>query len=170
MKVPPILIFGYGNPSRGDDALGTEFLRLIEPVLELSEQSSHVELLTDFQLQIEHALDLQHRKIVLFVDASISATEPYDFYPLTPDRDVTFTTHEMSPQSVLAVYQQFNHAEPPPCYMLAIRGYEFELGQALSDQACKNLNEAIYFTRSLLEKTDQTSWRKRIRQHARADA
>ena len=166
MKVPPILIFGYGNPSRGDDALGTEYLHLIEPVIDQSGQTDHVELLTDFQLQIEHALDLQHREIVLFVDASISATEPYEFYPLTPDRDVTFTTHEMSPQSVLAVYQQFNNAEPPPCYMLAIRGYDFELGQPLSDQARKNLDEAISFTRILLETADEPTWQEAARQRA----
>jgi hydrogenase maturation protease len=166
MKVPPVLIFGYGNPSRGDDALGTEFLRLIELVIDQSGQGDHVELLTDFQLQIEHALDLQHREIVLFVDASISAREPYDFYPLIPDRDVTFTTHEMSPQSVLAVYQQFNNAEPPPCYMLAIRGYDFELGQPLSDQARKNLDEAIDFTRALLERTDKSTWHETARQRA----
>ncbi|MDX1335195.1 MAG: hydrogenase maturation protease [Gammaproteobacteria bacterium] len=158
MNVPAILIFGYGNPSRGDDALGTEFLRLIEPVIDELEQTGQVELLTDFQLQIEHALDLQHREIVLFVDASISATEPYEFYPLTPDRDVTFTTHEMSPQSVLAVYQQFNNTSPPPCYMLAIRGYEFELGQPLSDRARTNLDEAISFTSTLLERTDEPAW------------
>jgi hydrogenase maturation protease len=166
MNVPAILIFGYGNPSRGDDALGTEFLRLIEPVIDRLEQTEQVELLTDFQLQIEHALDLQHREIVLFVDASISASEPFDFFPLTPDRDVTFTTHEMSPQSVLAVYQQFNNASPPPCYMLAIRGYEFELGHPLSERARKNLDEAISFTGTLLERADEPVWQKTAKLHA----
>mgnify|MGYP001814814365 CR=1 FL=1 len=158
MNVPPILIFGYGNPSRGDDALGPVFLEQIQPILDQPALTGQVDLLTDFQLQIEHAMDLQNIKLVLFVDAIMSASEPYTFHPLKPDRDVTFTTHEMSPESVLAVYQQINNATPPPCYMLAIRGYEFELGQPLSDLARKNLDDAISLTRTLLERTDQPAW------------
>ena len=50
----PILIFGYGNLSRGDDALGPLLLEYIEDHCDLST----IELLVDFQLQIEHALDI----------------------------------------------------------------------------------------------------------------
>jgi hydrogenase maturation protease len=166
MNAPPVLIFGYGNPSRGDDALGPVFLEQIEPVLSELSLTEQVELLTDFQLQIEHALDLQQRELILFVDASISAAEPYEFYPLQADRDVSFTTHEMSPQSVLAVYQQYYGAPAPPCYMLGIRGYEFELGQAISTAAMNNLSQAISFTHTLLETADALTWRETARQRA----
>ncbi|MDP2785684.1 MAG: Ni/Fe hydrogenase, partial [Sulfurimicrobium sp.] len=63
----PLLVFGYGNPSRGDDALGP---LLLEQLAALN--LPHVELLTDFQLQVEHAVDLQGRERVLFIDASVS--------------------------------------------------------------------------------------------------
>ncbi|OYV17425.1 MAG: HoxW protein, partial [Methylococcaceae bacterium NSP1-2] len=49
-----ILLLGYGNPSRGDDALGVLLLEQL-PIACLQA----VELLTNFQLQIEHALDLK---------------------------------------------------------------------------------------------------------------
>ncbi len=166
MSVAPILIFGYGNPSRGDDALGPELLNRIQPEIEQAGLSNQVELLTDFQLQIEHALDLQHRSLVLFVDASFSATDSYDFYPLTADRDVTFTTHEMSPQSVLAVYKQYHDALPPPCYMLGIRGYEFNLGEPLSESAEHNLQQAVGFVSTLLETADALTWQETARQRA----
>ena len=68
--VAPTLVFGIGNPSRGDDAIGPLMIERLE-----REQSagrlSGVDLLTDFQLQPEHALDLRGRARVLFVDASL---------------------------------------------------------------------------------------------------
>ena len=63
----PLLVFGWGNPSRGDDALGPLFVERIE-ALELP----GVSCLTDFQLQVEHALDIQDRRQVLFVDGGKS--------------------------------------------------------------------------------------------------
>ncbi|MBL8482901.1 MAG: Ni/Fe hydrogenase, partial [Rhodocyclaceae bacterium] len=44
-------MFAWGNPGRGDDALGPLFAERIE-ALDLP----GVECLTDFQLQVEHAL------------------------------------------------------------------------------------------------------------------
>jgi hypothetical protein len=49
---PPILVFAWGNPSRGDDALGPLFAERIEAL-----GLPGVECLTDFQLQVEHALE-----------------------------------------------------------------------------------------------------------------
>jgi hypothetical protein len=49
--------------------------------------------------------------------------------------------------------------------MLAIRGYEFELGQPLSDRARKNLDEAISFTGTLLERADEPTWQKTASLH-----
>ena len=50
-----VLVFGWGNPSRGDDALGPLFVDAVEAM-----KLPGVECLTDFQLQVEHALDLLH--------------------------------------------------------------------------------------------------------------
>ena len=49
-----LLIFGYGNPSRGDDALGPELLGLLEGERERRPGWETIETQTDFQLQIEH--------------------------------------------------------------------------------------------------------------------
>jgi Ni,Fe-hydrogenase maturation factor len=48
MIIKPVLLFGYGNPSRGDDALGPQLLNYIESHCNLE----HIEILSDFQLQI----------------------------------------------------------------------------------------------------------------------
>ena len=78
-QVKPVLVFACGNPSRGDDALGPEFLQRLEAELEHQEKTKHIELLTDFQLQIEHAVDLNGRERVVFVDASMAAVAPFEF-------------------------------------------------------------------------------------------
>ena len=131
----PVLIFTYGNPSRGDDALGPAMFRLLEKYQQETNDMDRVDLLSDFQLQIEHALDLQGRESVLFIDAGVSCAEPFERVKLSAKRDQSFTTHAMSPSSVLAVYKQINHCEPPPTYLLTIRAYKFGLGREMSEQA-----------------------------------
>ena len=139
----PVLVFAWGNPSRGDDALGPALLDMLETRQRETAGLDHVELLTDFQLQVEHALDLQGRERVLFVDASASAQAPYVLSALLPERDSSYTTHAMNPAAVLAVYEQINDESPPPAFMLSIRGYEFGLGQPLSAKARGNLQDAF---------------------------
>ena len=140
--VRPLLVFAWGNPSRGDDALGPELLDLLASRQEQGE-FAHVELLGDFQLQVEHALDLQGRERVLFIDASVSAQAPWELSALQPQRDTSYTSHAMSPAAILAVYEQINDGPPPPAWLLSIRGYAFELGQPLSAQAGSNLQDAF---------------------------
>lgn len=134
----PILIFGWGNPSRGDDALGPLFVERVEAL-----KHPQVECLTDFQLQVEHALDLCERQRVLFVDASVSAPAPFSVASIFPDKDASFTTHAMTPQAILHTYFQLEGRPPPPCWLLAIRGESLELGASLSAAAERNLAAAV---------------------------
>ncbi len=150
----PVLIFGYGNPSRGDDALGPELLQRIEDALYHGPGRDQVELLTDFQLQVEHAMDLSGRELVLFADASVSAIAPYEFCRIGPERDVSYTSHALSPAAVLNVCQQLHQSPLPPCYLLSIRGYSFELGNSLSEPARANLTQSLDFVLRLLHSED----------------
>ena len=136
----PVLVLTYGNPSRGDDALGTAMFDLLE-----ENPPANVELQTDFQLQIEHATDLQGREYILFIDAGVSCAEPFELSRLAAEKDDSFTTHAMSPASVLSVFKQVYRRDPPPAYLLTIRAYEFGLGKSMSDNARKNLFDAHEF-------------------------
>ena len=154
-----VLIFTYGNPSRGDDALGPAIFELLEKYSQEVGKLDCVDLLTDYQLQIEHAVDLEQRECALFIDASVSCPAPYKFHRLRPQQDDSYTTHAQSPAAVLAVYRKINQQEPPPSYMLSIRGYEFGLGQTMTGQAEKNLAISFEFVKELLE-TDFRDWEK----------
>jgi hydrogenase maturation protease len=139
----PTLIFGWGNPSRGDDALGPLFIEHFEALAALHPEWGAVECLTDFQLQVEHALDLQGRRRVLFVDASLDAPSPCSLERITAAKDASFTTHAMSPQAVLLVYADIEDTAPPPAWLLAIRGERFELGEDITESARGNLAVAL---------------------------
>ena len=143
----PVLVFGWGNPSRGDDALGPLFVDAVEAM-----KLPGVECLTDFQLQVEHALDLKGRERVLFVDASADAAAPFTVERIEPARDASFTTHAVSPQAILQVFREVEAEPPPPCWLLAIRGDAWELGTAPSDSARQNLKEAIDWGRRWIAK------------------
>lgn len=151
--IKPILIMTWGNPSRGDDALGP----LVHDAL-VEEAFDDVEILTDFQLQIEHTVDMQYRDRIVFVDASVNATAPFEFHRLNPVEDESYTTHAMSPESLLATYEKVNRSKAPPSYMLSIRGYDFELGAPMSDRASANFAEALAFLRQLVTLSSGDSW------------
>ncbi|MDD2924378.1 hydrogenase maturation protease [Rhodoferax sp.] len=143
----PLLILGWGNPSRGDDALGPMLLAALRQSL-LAALGDQVELLEDYQLQVEHALDLVGRSRVLLVDASLSAAAPFEVSALQAAPDSSYTTHSLSPQALLQVYQNLQGQTPPPCTLLAIRGSGFELGQPPSPSALAHLAAALSWVRT----------------------
>jgi len=132
------LVVAIGNPSRGDDALGPLLATRLE-ALALPD----VEVLSDFQLQIEYVLDLTDRSEVVFVDASVASPAPFTFTLLVPARDASYTTHAMSPASLLDAYPGLVGGAPPRASALAIRGYDFEMGAPLSERAAANLEAAF---------------------------
>jgi hydrogenase maturation protease len=152
------LILAVGNPSRGDDALGPLFLERLTELCEQRGDGDDIELLADFQLQIEHAVDLEGRALALFVDASVSCPPPFQFARLRPARDTSYTSHALSPAAVLHVYEQINRCPPPPAFQLAIRGESFELGEPLSAVAEANLAAALAFADQLLAMPRIETW------------
>ncbi len=169
--VAPWLVLAVGNPSRGDDALGPA---LIDRLSQDIDHASDVEFLIDFQLQVEHALDLNGRLAVLFVDAAhpgvittelpignrqlddttIPCAEAHSagvaITPIRADESVTPATHALSAQAVLHVAQLFEGAVPP-AWQLAIEGQLFDLGEGLSEQAECNLNKAVVLAQQWLD-------------------
>lgn len=143
-----VLILACGNPSRGDDALGPLLIDRLGLDPDLARRG--IETLTDFQLQIEHVLDLQGRACVIFVDAAASGPEPFTFLPLCPSSETSFSTHALAPGALLTLFRQVTGQTPPPARVLAIRGYGFALGEPLSRRASANLDRAARFVNRLL--------------------
>ncbi len=154
LKAPKkLLIFAYGNPGRGDDALGPELIEFIE-----AEGMPDTEYQNDMQLQVEHVIDLMGRELILFVDADASCPEPFHFSRISAEKDDSYTSHAMTPHALLHAYHHVYRDEAAPAFLLRIRGYQFELGDPLSAKASGNLDAAIAFTRKLSTNADLLHW------------
>ena len=141
--VPPLLVLAWGNPSRGDDALGPLMAERLLALAEAAAWAGRVEVLTDFQLQVEHALDLVGRERVLFIDAALDLAEPFSVRPLQPARGGGIGSHALAPEAVLQVYQDLYGHPPPPATLLALRASAFELGSAPGAQALADMELAL---------------------------
>jgi hydrogenase maturation protease len=105
--------------------------------------SDDIEFLEDYQLQIEHALDLAGRRRVLFVDASLTCSAPFEVLTVQPRRDTSYTSHALTPEALLQVFVDFDGGPPPLATVLAIRGEAFELGEPMSNAAQSHLALAL---------------------------
>lgn len=136
----PLLVLGWGNRSRGDDALGP---LCVERLRDALPQRQDIEFLDDYQLMVEHVLDLRGCARVLLVDASRGCAPPFETLQLRAAADGSLSSHALSPQALLQVYGEV-HGEPaPPCTLLAIRGEGFALGAPPTTVALAHLDAAL---------------------------
>ena len=148
-SLPVILVYGYGNPGRQDDALGYLTAEWCSKMLDNGE-FPNISVEFNYQLNIEDALLISEFNTVIFADASVEAIEDYTFSKIYPDKSIAFSTHSMSPWSVLALCSGL-YSRVPEAYMLSIKGYEWDLGENLSPGAGKNLDKAITYLDSVLK-------------------
>ncbi len=158
MSADALLIFAYGNISRGDDALAPLLVERLQQQAVVTGCGLQLKYLTDYQMHIEHVMDMQQCQRVLLIDAAMELPGAFHFYPVSAQPQTLYTTHGMSPASLLHTYQQVLHQQPPATAMLAIAGYRFELGEGLSTQARINLDQAEDFVKSILEADNFSRW------------
>jgi len=139
LKNKSIYVYGFGNPGRQDDGLGPMIIDKLE-----TENIAGITTDSNYQLNIEDADNISGSDMVIFVDASIAADEPFSFERIEPSAEITFTTHSMSPESVIALCGDI-YGRVPESYVLAIRGYEWEMFEGLSEKAMDNFNAAYNF-------------------------
>jgi len=149
-----LVVLGWGNDARGDDALGPLLTR------RLVERFPDLDVIEDYQLQIEHALDLEGFDAALFIDAARHLVEPFAFREIGPSATRTPTTHALTPEAVLQVYADVLRRAPPPAFLLALRGTSFELGEGLSAGGAEALARASDFCEALLASRTLADWRR----------
>jgi len=154
----PLVVFAVGNPSRGDDAIGPVICGRLAKWLENEELADRVELIEDFQLNIEHALDLRNRELALFIDAGQNTPAPFIFARIYPSTATAHTTHALPPEAVLQVYRQMEDREPPPAFVLCVRGEGFELGAELTQAAQAGIAAAMLVLERLILRPSLADW------------
>jgi len=64
-------------------------------------------------------------------------------YPIEAAHDVAYTTHALSPAALLQTYAAVVGGPAPAAFVIAIRGEQFELGEAMSADAELRLAAAL---------------------------
>lgn len=152
MKKPlKVLVYGYGNPGRQDDGLGNEMVNMLNTWIP-DHDISCISTDSNYQLNIEDAEKVSENDVVIFVDATRDKINEYKFSKVEPSgAKVEFTMHAVSPAFVIDLCKKLFNRQPD-AYLLEIRGYQWELGEGLSDNAKLNLEQAYQFlTRKLSE-------------------
>jgi len=144
-----VLIYGYGNPGRLDDGLGPLFAEEIEKL-----HPEGVTVDSNYQLAVEDSAEIAEHDFVVFVDASVSGTEPFSFERVIPRNHTSFSSHSISADALTAMAADL-FSSKAEAYMLGIRGYEFNgYDERISSKAMKNLDEALVFMMQMLKNRD----------------
>lgn len=133
-----ILILGYGNPLRGDDALG------IRAVERLRQQFPEYDFLLGQQLVPEMAEALSRCRLAIFLDASRLGTpgEARQQTLLPTAGDASSLVHDLQPSALLALTDEL-YDEAPEAVLITGTGACFDgetmspLGQKALDEVCQ---------------------------------
>jgi hydrogenase maturation protease len=144
-----ILLLCYGNPGRLDDGLGPAFGEAMERI-----SPPGVDVESDYQLTVENAKSAADHRVVVFVAAAVEGTSPFSLKPVSPRAALSFSSHSLEPEQVLALAEELFGGRPEG-YALGIRGYVFsDFGERLSPRAQANLELALQFMLPVLERGD----------------
>ncbi|HLK62115.1 MAG TPA: hydrogenase maturation protease [Bryobacteraceae bacterium] len=130
---PGPLIIGYGNPLRGDDAVGY----LAAEQLRALVAGRNVEVLAVHQLTPELAEPISRAARVIFIDAALSGESGRSLVP-----DARALTHHCTPEALLALsLRLFGRA--PEATLYSIPASSFELGAELTPEVAKSLQSLV---------------------------
>jgi len=144
------LIYGYGNPGRQDDGIGSRFIELVD---EWIEKEKLTDIYTDcnYQLNIEDSAVIADYEKVIFVDASVvEEVKNYRLEKVEPnDARIEFTMHAVSTAFVVDLCRKI-YNKTPDTYVLHVKAYEFEFKEELTPKAEENMKEAFEFLKGFV--------------------
>jgi hydrogenase maturation protease len=136
-----ILVIGYGNLLRGDDAVGC---RVAQELAQLFHGDPEIDVIASPQLTPEIADDISRSGFVLFVDASDGeAAGTIRRRRVAPESLPGGFTHSLTPSALLSAAEQV---------LLTLAGWSFELGSQLSAGARRSLPKLVQQARDVIER------------------
>ncbi len=147
-----ILVIGYGNELRGDDAVGPQIAEIVE-----SWQSPQVRAFARHQLTPDLAEPLAAAQTAIFVDASIEApsagVQAHIIIPAAPEPGLG---HTGDPRALLALTQAL-YGRCPQTWLITIPATRFDFGAPLSPAAQQGKAEALRHIRRLIRQYNHIS-------------
>ena len=123
-----LLIIGYGNPLRGDDAAG----RAVAEALQSLVRDPGVEILSLHQLTPELMVNLSLADRAIFIDASATGRPGrYQRVPLHPAPQCAAFAHHATPEALLSGSRAL-YGRAPEAVLYLIPGFDFGTADTLS--------------------------------------
>lgn len=143
-----ILIIGYGNVTRSDDAVGC---CAAQQLAEHFRNDPEVEVVTAQQLTPEMADNISQCEFVVFLDASYGE-EPglIQRKNVLPHAAPSGFTHSFTPCVLLSAAQQL-YGGAPEAIGITLAGWSFEIGNELSSGARQRLPELVRIAQQAVE-------------------
>lgn len=133
-----ILVIGYGNDLRSDDAVGQRVAQAIA-----SENLANVRVVCVHQLTPELAAFLANAELAIFIDACFtSVCEDVQVSAISPTYSAAIAGHTSDPRSLLALTQVLYNCVSIS-WWVQIPGANFELGDRLSPIAERGIQAAL---------------------------
>jgi hydrogenase maturation protease len=147
-EVPGTLIIGYGNPMRGDDAVGCHAARVLEQHFW---NDPDVEVVATQQLNPEMVDDILQRDFVLFLDASFG-NQPGTILRTTvsPEPGPGGFDHHSTPASLLTAAAQL-YGDAPFAMSITMAGWSFDSGQKMSQTVTRRMTDFIRLAQEAVE-------------------
>ncbi len=145
--MPDVLILGYGNTLRSDDALGVHAAHALQ---DFYRDDAWVRVLATSQLSLDIAEDLSQAQFVLFIDAT-EGGPPGEILsePLAPADDNPRFTHHCTPRSLLMAAKRL-YGNAPAAVSLTMAGASSEVGMGLSREIQSRLPYLLEHAKSIV--------------------
>ena len=153
-----VLVIGYGNTLRGDDAVGPILAERLRGEL----RAESILVLTCHQLTPELAADVAACDRVVFLDASVDIPAgEIQSRPLTSAAAAAGTApliHTLGPEPLLAL-TRLVYGRQPQAFLVSVGGLRFDFGDALlSPPVAAAIEPALQQIRELIG-AGPTTWR-----------
>jgi hydrogenase maturation protease len=150
MAVPRVLIIGFGNTLRGDDAIGV----IVAERLASFADGHEVVVLSQPVLTPELAMDVGSATLVIFLDAALSGPdgvivcEPISYQSRQPSPSL----HELGPVQLLVLTKELC-GTAPDAILVSVKGQSFELAdRSLSPGVFAAVEPMVEKVRELTER------------------
>ncbi len=141
-----ILVIGFGNTLRGDDAVGRHVALAVSDW-----QVPGLKVMAVHQLTADLAEPLARADLAIFIDAQLArGGDPVEIHPLEPSTCTGFAGHISDPQALLALASAVygRHAR---AWLVSIPGDDFSLREGLSDTATRGAALALTKIAAIVE-------------------
>lgn len=146
-----VLILGYGNTLRGDDALGIHAAHALH---DFYCADGGIRVLATSQLTFDLAEDISQARLIVFVDAA-EAGVPGNICSekILPAEEKVRFTHHWTPRTLLMLAKQL-YSKAPSAVILTMAVASTEVGMGLSEEVQHRLPELLEHV-----KTAVSNWR-----------